>query len=65
MTLANVFETYVGHHWGHTRETRTCMRLRYALVEALLKAKTPGPVDAGSPNIMGVRRKGRLNGILG
>jgi hypothetical protein len=55
MTPANVFEEGEGHFWG-ILETRTYMRRRYALVEALLKVKTPDAVDAAFQHLMDMLR---------
>jgi hypothetical protein len=55
MTPANVFEEGEGHFWG-ILETRTYMRSRFALVEALLKVKTPDAVDAALQHLMDMLR---------
>jgi hypothetical protein len=55
MTPANVFEEGKGHFWG-ILETRTYMRNRYALVEALLKVKTPDAVAAAFQHLMDMLR---------
>ena len=55
MMPANVFEEGVGHFWG-IFETRTYMRNRYALVEALLKVKTPEAVEAAFQHLMDMLR---------
>jgi hypothetical protein len=54
-TPANVFEQGVGHFWG-ILETRAYMRSRFALVEALLKVKTPDAVDAALQHLMDMLR---------
>ena len=55
MTPANIFEEGEGRFWG-ILETRTYMRNRYALVEALLKVKTPDAVDAAFQHLMDMLR---------
>ena len=55
MTPSDVFEEGEGHFWG-ILETRTYMRSRYALVEALLKVKTPDAVDAAFKHLMDMLR---------
>ena len=55
MTPPNVFEEGEGHFWG-ILETRTYMRLRYAVVEALLKVKTPDAVECAFTNLRDMLR---------
>jgi hypothetical protein len=55
MTPANVFENGVGHFWG-ILETRPYMRSRFALVEAILKVKTPDAVDTALQHLMDMLR---------
>lgn len=55
MTPANVFEEGQGRFWG-ILETRTYMRSRYALVEALLKVKTTIAVEAAFQHLMDMLR---------
>ncbi|KAI4199052.1 MAG: hypothetical protein LQ350_004874 [Teloschistes chrysophthalmus] len=55
MTPANLFEEHAGHFWG-ILETRTYMRLRYALVEAILKIKTYTAVQTAHGHILDMLR---------
>ena len=55
MTPANVFEEGVGHFWG-IHETRTFMRNRFALVEALLKVKTCYAVESAFQHLVDMLR---------
>jgi len=55
MTPPNLFEEHAGHFWG-ILDTRTYMRARYALVEALLKIKTYTAVEAAHDHIMDMLR---------
>lgn len=56
MTPSNLFgEEHAGHFWG-ILETRTYMRNRYAVVEALLKIKTYAAVDAAHTHLMDMLR---------
>ncbi|KAK5053918.1 hypothetical protein LTR84_001880 [Exophiala bonariae] len=62
MTPANVFEEREGHFWG-ILETRTYMRLRYALIEALLKVNTRDAVQAALDHAMDMLRLCRSDNI--
>ncbi|KAK9234680.1 hypothetical protein V1525DRAFT_412346 [Lipomyces kononenkoae] len=55
MTAPNPFETGVGHFWG-IHKTRPYMQSRYALVEALLKAKTRPAVQSALDHILDMLR---------
>ena len=55
MTPPNLFDEHAGHFWG-ILETRTYMRARYALVEALLKIKTYAAVTVAHANVMDMLR---------
>ena len=62
MTPANVFEEGEGHFWG-ILETRTYMRLRYALIEALLKVNTRDAVQAALDHALDMLRLCRTDNI--
>ena len=55
MTPANVFEEGEGRFWG-ILATRPYMQSRFALVEALLKVKTPDAVDTAFQHLMDMLR---------
>lgn len=55
LTPPNLFEEHAGHFWG-ILDTRTYMRARYALVEALLKIQTYTAVNAAHDHIMDMLR---------
>ena len=59
MTPANLFDEAVGLFWG-ILETRTYMRLRYALVEAILKVKTRDAVETALDHARDMLRLCRL-----
>ena len=54
-TPANLFEEHAGDFWG-IMDTRSYMRARYALVEALLKIKTYAAVEAAHGHLMDLLR---------
>ena len=55
ITPPRLFEEHAGHFWG-ILETRTYMRSRFALVEALLKIKTYAAVKAAHEHVMDMLR---------
>ncbi|KAN0096373.1 hypothetical protein V8E51_015178 [Hyaloscypha variabilis] len=62
MTPPNLFEEGVGHFWG-IHETRSYMRARYALIEALLKIQTPHAVQSALTHALDMLRLCRGDNI--
>lgn len=62
ITPPNLFEEHAGHFWG-ILDTRTYMRARYALVEALLESETYTAVNAAHDHIMDLLRLSRSDNM--